>query len=265
MSNTIYDYFNTMNKSNKINQSFLIGNVSFDDIQNDLNIILRDFFFKKDINIYENPDIYILRQNERIITKSDIKKLLSDLSLTSQFNNIKVYIIEDCEKLSDSVYNSLLKTLEEPEKGIYAFLLTRNISAVRPTISSRCQKFFVSSNSEIIINENYNDIAMEIVKNIEKNGHQSLALNNEIYNKIKDRNEFNSVLYNMINIYRNILLKILNNNLSDNDLDIVSKNNIKKILEKILVINKTMNLTEKNLNKNICIDRFIIEMWRCKG
>ena len=63
MSNTIYDYFNTMNKSNKINQSFLIGNVSFDDIQNDLNIILRDFFFKKDINIYENPDIYILRQN----------------------------------------------------------------------------------------------------------------------------------------------------------------------------------------------------------
>ena len=78
MSNTIYDYFNTMNKSNKINQSFLIGNVSFDDIQNDLNIILRDFFFKKDINIYENPDIYILRQNERIITKSDIKKLLSD-------------------------------------------------------------------------------------------------------------------------------------------------------------------------------------------
>ena len=106
---------------------------------------------------------------------------------------------------------------------------------------------------------------MEIVKNIENNGHQSLALNNEIYNKIKDRNEFNSVLYNMINIYRNILLKILNNNLSDNDLDIVSKNNIKKILEKILVINKTMNLTEKNLNKNICIDRFIIEMWRCKG
>ena len=126
-------------------------------------------------------------------------------------------------------------------------------------------KNFSYHQSEIIINENYNDIAMEIVKNIENNGHQSLAVNNEIYNKIKDRNEFNSVLYNMINIYRNILLKILNNNLSDNDLDIVSKNNIKKILEKILVINKTMNLTEKNLNKNICIDRFIIEMWRCKG
>ena len=70
-----------------------------------------------------------------------------------------------------------------------------------------------------------------LVKNIENNGHQSLAVNNEIYNKIKDRNEFNSVLYNMINIYRNILLKILNNNLSDNDLDIVSKNNIKKIIQ----------------------------------
>lgn len=265
MSNIIYDYFNAMNKSNKINQAFLIGNVNFNDIKEDLSIILRDFFFKKNINIYENPDIYILRQNENLITKNDIKKLLSDLSLTSQFNNIKVYIIEDCEKLSDSVYNSLLKTLEEPESGIYAILLTRNISAVRPTISSRCQKIFVSSNSEIAINEDYNNIAMEMIKSIENNGLFSIAINSEIYSKIKDRNEFNSVLSNMMNIYRNFLLKILNNNLSDNDLDVVSKNNIKKILEKILVINNTINLTEKNLNKNICMDRFIIEMWRCKG
>ena len=52
--------------------------------------------------------------------------------------------------------------------------------------------------------------------------------------------------------------------LNDEDVNIVSKNDIKKILEKILIINDNINRAKKNLNKNLCIDRFLIDMWRCK-
>ena len=43
-----------------------------------------------------------------------------------------------------------------------------------------------------------------------------------------------------------------------------ASNNTKKLLEKILIINDNINYSKKNLNKNLCIDRFLIDMWRCE-
>ena len=51
----------------------------------------------------------------------------------------------------------------------------------------------------------------------------------------------------------------------NNDIDnvIVNNNSIDKIAKKILVINDNINNVNYNLNKNLSIDRFLIEMWRC--
>ena len=124
--------------------------------------------------MYFSVNYFILRQNETLITKNNVKELLLNLSLTSQFSNLKIYIIEDCEKLTDNVYNALLKTLEEPEKGIYAFLLSSNITAVKPTIASRCQKFFVSSDVENECKKDYFNFAKKIVYDIEYIKNRSL-------------------------------------------------------------------------------------------
>ena len=264
MNSKVYNFFKNANSNDKISQAFLIGNVNFDTFEKELKTILQEFIFKTNIDLYNNPDIIILRQNETLITKNDIKNLILNLSLTSQFNNKKVYIIEDSEKLTENVYNALLKTLEEPEKGIYAFLLTSNIKAVKPTILSRCQKFFVSSSVQNISKDECYNLAKEIVSNIEMNEEKSIAINCQIYNQIKDKSEFIDVLENILNIYKNILLKIIGNKISDEDLNIVLKNDIDKILKKILIINDCINYSKKNLNKNLCIDRFLIDMWRCK-
>ena len=264
MGNIVSNFFECVSTSKKIPQAFLIGNVDFESFEKELKIILEKYFFKNSIDLYNNPDIIILRQNESLITKNNIKDLLLNLSITSQFNDIKVYIIEDCEKLTENVYNALLKTLEEPERGIYAFLLTSNITAVKPTIASRCQKFFISSNVKIKPREEYYNFSKEIVQNIEKNGINIIANNCEIYNQIKDKAEFTNILINILDIYKKILLKVINNKINDEDVNIVSKNDIKKILEKILIINDNINRSKKNLNKNLCIDRFLIDMWRCK-
>ena len=124
----------------KLSHAFLIGNVFFSEIKDDLTELISSKIIKEKIDILNNPDIYYLDQNTSLITKEEIKELLMNLSTTSQFNNVKIYIINGAEKMSDTVSNAMLKTLEEPKENIYAFLITKNIESVKETIKSRCQK-----------------------------------------------------------------------------------------------------------------------------
>ena len=62
------------------------------------------------------------------------------------------------------------------------------------------------------------------------------------------------MLYNIVNETENL------------DNEIIYKNNdIQTISKKILVIDRFTSLSANYLNKNLMIDRFIIEMWGCKN
>lgn len=259
--NNIYEYFKQLYNENILTQSFLIGNAEFDDVKIDIEKVINDFIFCSDVKIEENPDVYILKNNDKIISKDDITELLNNVYKTSQFNSKKIYIIENCEKLNDFSCNALLKTLEEPPENVYAILLTSNIDSVLPTISSRCQKIFVSATIKNESEDNSN-ICYNIINSIEKNGVESIALNYDIYSLINDRIKLISVLKQLLNIYNDSLRAKINNIKEDNI--IIENNSIEEISKKILVINDTINKLNYYLNKNITIDRFIIEMWRCK-
>ena len=259
--NNLYNYFNNANKNGKIVQSYLIGNVTYNKIKNDLHTILNEFIFKKNISEENNPDLYILSTDDNNISKADIKKLLNNISTTSQFNSTKVYIIDKCEKLNDFVYNAILKTLEEPKEGIYAFLLTSNIDSVKDTIASRCQKIFISSDiNEDTYDEEVKKIAELLVENIETNGTKSIGLISNIYTEIEDRIKLSSVLKYILYLYHKELDNIVNEINSDSV--ILEKNDIESIANKMIIINNNIKLLNSNLNKNLSIDRFIIEMCR---
>lgn len=53
----------------------------------------------------------------------------------------KVYIIDEVHKLSDSSFNALLKTLEEPPKHVVFILATTDPEKIPATIISRCQRY----------------------------------------------------------------------------------------------------------------------------
>lgn len=53
----------------------------------------------------------------------------------------KIIIIDEVHMLSQSAFNALLKTIEEPPKNVIIFLCTTEIDKVPKTIVSRCQKF----------------------------------------------------------------------------------------------------------------------------
>ena len=262
----IVEYFEKLNEEDKLTQAFLIGNVLFDDVQNEINEVLQKYIFNNNIdNLKDNPDVYILKQDETNITKDIIKDLLNKLSTTSQFNNKKVYIIDKTEYLSDTVFNAILKTLEEPKEGIYAILISNNIDAVKPTIVSRCQKIFITSSSETQeFTEELEEITTELINSIEENGPKTIAKNYKMYNIINDREKFIQILKTMMNEYHKVL-KLIIEETSDEFLNkkILENNNLSSILNKMLVIDNTINLMQNYLNKNLSIDRFIIEMWRC--
>lgn len=262
----IVEYFEKLNEGDKLTQAFLIGNVLFDDVQNEINEVLQKYIFKNNIdNLKDNPDVYILKQDEVNITKDVIKDLLNKLSTTSQFNNKKVYIIDKTEYLSDTVFNAILKTLEEPKEGIYAILISNNIDAVKPTIVSRCQKIFLTSSTDKLeLSDEIEEIANNLIDSIEENGPKTIAKNYKMYNIITDRDKFVQILKTMMNEYHKVLKSIIEEK-NDDFLNkkILENNNLTSILNKMLIIDNTINLMQNYLNKNLSIDRFIIEMWRC--
>lgn len=262
----IVEYFEKLNEEDKLTQAFLIGNVLFDDVQSEINEVLQKYIFNNSIdNLKDNPDVYILKQDEVNITKDVIKDLLNKLSTTSQFNNKKVYIIDKTEYLSDTVFNAILKTLEEPKEGIYAILISNNIDAVKPTIVSRCQKIFLSSSTDKLeLTEEIEEISNDLINSIEENGPKTIAKNYKMYNIISNRDKFIKVLKTMMNEYHKVLKSIIEEKNEDYlNKKILENNNLSSILNKMLIIDNTINLMQNYLNKNLSIDRFIIEMWRC--
>jgi DNA polymerase-3 subunit delta' len=259
--NNLSNYFERLIDNDKLAHSFLIGNTNYDEISEEIIKNINKYIFKKDISSLNNPDLYILRPLNGLISKDQIKNLLNEISTTSQFNSNKVYIIEYAEKLNDFSYNAILKTLEEPKNNIYAFLLTSNINAVKPTIASRCQKIFISSElAKSKFDKDIIDIGNRFIDHIENDKIDTIGTYYDIYNEISDRNILIDVLKYLLEVYftslNNIILKKERN-------IIVENNTIEQISNKVLVIDRTINNLNNYLSKNITIDRFVIEMWRC--
>lgn len=71
----------------------------------------------------------------------DIRQLQETLSYVPQRSKFKVYIIDEVHMLSQSAFNALLKTLEEPPAHVVFVFATTELQKVPETILSRCQVF----------------------------------------------------------------------------------------------------------------------------
>lgn len=71
----------------------------------------------------------------------NIRELIEESRYMPQYGTHKVYIIDEVHMLSTSAFNALLKTLEEPTKGVVFILATTDVHKVPATIYSRCQHY----------------------------------------------------------------------------------------------------------------------------
>ena len=71
----------------------------------------------------------------------DVRALQETLGYVPQRSRFKVYIIDEVHMLSQSAFNALLKTLEEPPPHVVFVFATTELQKVPETILSRCQTF----------------------------------------------------------------------------------------------------------------------------
>jgi len=72
---------------------------------------------------------------------NDVRQIKDEVLFAPNTCRYKVYIIDEVHMLSNSAYNALLKTIEEPPPYIVFIFATTEIHKVPATIRSRCQQF----------------------------------------------------------------------------------------------------------------------------
>ena len=72
---------------------------------------------------------------------NDIRSLREQINFVPADLKYRVYIIDEVHMLSESAFNALLKTLEEPPAHVIFVLATTEVHKLPATILSRCQRF----------------------------------------------------------------------------------------------------------------------------
>ena len=72
---------------------------------------------------------------------NDVRDIKNEILYAPQGGPYKVYIIDEVHMLSNSAFNALLKTIEEPPPYVVFMFATTEIHKVPATIRSRCQQF----------------------------------------------------------------------------------------------------------------------------
>ena len=85
---------------------------------------------------------------------NDIRDIIDSINYAPISSRYKIYIIDEVHMLSNSAFNALLKTLEEPPAHIKFIFATTEIRKVPITILSRCIRFDLSRVSQEILTNN---------------------------------------------------------------------------------------------------------------
>lgn len=215
-----------------------------------------------------NEDLKVIEPDGINIKKEQILELQKKLSLKSSNGNNQVYIIKEANKLNPSAGNSLLKFIEEPEPGIYGILITTDKNQILETILSRCNLINLKSLKKEKIKEENLKYLLDFFQLINQKKENTLPyLKSNFFNNYQTREEVIKAFNQMEIILDNIInLKFQTNTLNSSFCDII-KSSLRDIsnFEIIFYLEKIVEFKNKliavpNLNLNLFMDRFIIEM-----
>ena len=103
----------------------------------------------------------------------EIRDIIENVRYAPGLGRYKVFILDEVHMLSQSAFNSILKTLEEPPDHVKFIFATTEIRKVPITVLSRCQRFDLARVSTDLLIAHYSDIAQKEAVTIEA---EALAL-----------------------------------------------------------------------------------------
>ena len=198
------------------------------------------------------PDIKVIEPDGSYIKKSQLLDLQKEFNNKSLYDNKRIYIIKNAEKLNSSSANTILKFLEEPENDIIALLLTDNRYHVIDTIISRCQILTLKEDSFVFDdNEDIINLLECIIKPKDFFIRYNYFINNVIIDKEMAFNKFTTI--------ENLLTQYLNScycdlNINTDIVNILDKVDKSKILNIISILEVYLKKLEFNVNYKLWID-----------
>ncbi|MDR1425654.1 MAG: DNA polymerase III subunit gamma/tau [Rickettsiales bacterium] len=90
---------------------------------------------------------------------NDIREIMDNVNYAPISSRYKIYIIDEVHMLSNSAFNALLKTLEEPPEYVKFIFATTEIRKVPTTVLSRCIRFDLVRVSHAALRDNLVDIS----------------------------------------------------------------------------------------------------------
>lgn len=101
----------------------------------------------RQFNAAQHPDFLHVTpiEDSKLIRVEQIRELSEALSLTAHNAGASVALLAPADSMNANAANALLKTLEEPRRGVTLILLTAAPSRLPATILSRCQRLRVAA------------------------------------------------------------------------------------------------------------------------
>lgn len=103
----------------------------------------------------KHPDLLVIEKEvdsktsklDKEIKVASARKIMEFMGLAPFISKNKVIIIDAIDEMNTSAQNAILKSLEEPNKNTYIFLICNNINNVLETINSRCKRINIPQHS----------------------------------------------------------------------------------------------------------------------
>ena len=215
------------------------------------------------IDTFQLPNLILVEPEGQVIKKEQILNLKNTFLTKPIFSKKNIYIIKHAELLNSASANTMLKFLEEPEENIIGFFITDNKENVIDTIKSRCQIISAYEDKmENNIENEYNDIAISFVEQIEKNRHKALMyIKNELILKVENINDCKLLFQSILNIYQNLYLWKINKTKLEEKIEFLKNKKLVEIIKNMNIIIKLLEQLQYNVNFQLVLERFVIESW----
>lgn len=269
---------------NKISHAYLIETNNLEKCYLDLLEVIKQIFcqneYSKECNkcnicnlVNQNylPSLVVISPDGMNIKKEQIVELKKKFSTVPIYTKENIYIIKNAEKLNGASANTMLKFLEEPEPNILGFFITNNANNVISTIRSRCEVIKVLydiheldiNNITNDINKDKFDVAIEYLFKIEVEKKQGIMYNRDIVlNKFSEREDIKTIFKIIFIIYEELLKKVMG---LDNKFDFEKLNELSSldkdtVLRRINLVTKFIDDIDSNVNVELLLDKFVIEL-----
>lgn len=181
----------------------------------------------------------------------EIKKLYK----TTSSSKYRIYVIYEAEKLNASSANTILKFLEEPEKGIIAFLVAKNRYQVLDTVISRCQALnFRDINKKL----QFDSRIINFIQIITQNDSFYMEFKGILESYLPDKESAKQLLDTVEQYFHELLICNVENNYCLKDAEIFAKISKNSIIKYISIIEDEKQKLVYNVNYKLWVDNLLL-------